>query len=155
MTFRNPPSAEEKALLERARRRLPGAQLGNITSAFEDGFIVKEGRGSKLYDFSGNEYIDYLIGVGAYDTGARSPRRSGRRAGVAGQRQHLLHHQRAGHRAGGGGVPRRSLCTEKVRFTTSGTDATFQCLRAARAFTKRDKISEVRGRVSRHPRLRP
>ena len=52
--------------------------------------------------------------VGAYDTGARSPRRSGRRAGVAGQRQHLLHHQRAGHRAGGGGVPRPPLRRESA-----------------------------------------
>ena len=42
-------------------------------------------------------------------------------------------------------VCRAVPCAEKVRFTTSGTDATFQCLRAARAFSKRDKILKFEG----------
>ena len=36
-------------------------------------------------------------------------------------------------------------CAETVRFTTSGTDACFQAMRAARAFTGRDKILKFEG----------
>ena len=36
-------------------------------------------------------------------------------------------------------------CAQKVRFTTSGTDACFQCLRIARSFRKRDKILKFEG----------
>ena len=144
MTFRNPPSAEEKALLERARRRLPGAQLGNITSAFEDGFIVKEGRGSKLYDFSGNEYIDYLIGSGPMILGHAHPAvLDAVREWLDKGSTYFITSAPAIELAEE--VCRAVPCAEKVRFTTSGTDATFQCLRAARAFTKRDKILKFEG----------
>ena len=144
MTFRNPPSAEEKALLERARKRLPGAQLGNITSAFEDGFIVKEGRGSKLYDFSGNEYIDYLMGSGPMILGHAHP-------AVLDAVRELLDKGSTYFITSAPAIElaeevcRAVPCAEKVRFTTSGTDATFQCLRAARAFSKRDKILKFEG----------
>ena len=63
MAPRNPQSAEERALLQKAQQYLPGAQLGNAPTSFEDGFIVKEGRGSKIYDFSGNEYIRLPVGL--------------------------------------------------------------------------------------------
>ncbi|MEK7777296.1 MAG: hypothetical protein AAB303_01550 [Chloroflexota bacterium] len=45
MSRRSQQSPEEKAMLQMAQRYLPGAQNGNASSSFEDGFIVKEGRG--------------------------------------------------------------------------------------------------------------
>jgi glutamate-1-semialdehyde 2,1-aminomutase len=36
-------------------------------------------------------------------------------------------------------------CAEQVRYTTSGTDACFQCMRAARAYRGRDKILKFEG----------
>ena len=45
MSRRNQQSLKEKAMLRKAQRYLPGAQIGNASSSFEDGFIVKEGRG--------------------------------------------------------------------------------------------------------------
>ena len=36
-------------------------------------------------------------------------------------------------------------CAEMIRFTTSGTDATFQCLRVARSYTGKDKILKFEG----------
>ena len=36
-------------------------------------------------------------------------------------------------------------CAEQVRFTTSGTDACFQAMRAARAYRKRDKVLKFEG----------
>ena len=144
MSPRKPASAEEQALLEKARRHLPGAQLGNTTSAFEDGFVVREGRGSKLYDFSGNEYIDYLLGSGPMILGHAHP------AVLDAVREWLDKGSTYFITSGPAielaeEVCRAVPCAEQLRFTTSGTDATFQCLRAARAFTKRDKILKFEG----------
>ena len=36
-------------------------------------------------------------------------------------------------------------CAEQVRFTTSGTDACFQAMRAARAYRKREKVLKFEG----------
>ena len=144
MTSRKPPSAEEQSLFERARQHLPGAQLGNTTSAFEDGFIVREGRGSKLYDFSGNEYIDFLLGSGPMILGHAHPAvLDAVREWLDKGSTYFITNAPAIELAEE--ICRAVPCAEMVRFTTSGTDATFQCLRAARAFTKRDKILKFEG----------
>ncbi|MBM2832755.1 MAG: aspartate aminotransferase family protein, partial [Dehalococcoidia bacterium] len=144
MSRSNPQSPEEKALLQKAQRYLPGAQNGNASSSFEDGFIVKEGRGSRIYDFSGNEYIDYLMGSGPMILGHAHP------AVIEAVRNYL---ERGSTYFLTSGVAielaeeicRAVPCAEMVRFTTSGTDATFQCLRAARAYRKRDKVLKFEG----------
>ncbi len=144
MAHRNPQSAEERALREKAERYLPGAQLGNASTKFEEGFIVKEGRGSKVYDYSGNEYIDYLLGSGPMLLGHAHP------AVVEAVRQHLdkgstYFYTNAPAIELAEEVCNAVPCAEMVRFTTSGTDATFQCLRLARAYRKRDKVLKFEG----------
>jgi len=42
-------------------------------------------------------------------------------------------------------IIRAAPCAEKVRFTVTGTDATFQCLRVARAYRKREKVLKFEG----------
>src|SRR5262245_36574297 len=54
-------SARETDLLERARQRLPGGVLGTARYADTVAFVVKHGKGSKIYDVSGREYIDYVL----------------------------------------------------------------------------------------------
>ena len=63
-------SNEERALLERARRVMPGGNLGNLALDL----VIKEGRGSRVRDVSGNEYIDYLLGSGPMVVGHAHPR---------------------------------------------------------------------------------
>jgi glutamate-1-semialdehyde aminotransferase len=50
----------ELALMEKARAVLPGGGFGNL------GFdvVISEGRAGHVWDASGNEYIDYLLGSG-------------------------------------------------------------------------------------------
>ena len=144
MPHRNPQSDEELRLLEKARHYLPGAHLGNASAEFEDGFIVKEGRGSKVYDFSGNEYVDYLMGSGPMILGHAHP-------AVIEAVKHYLERGSTYFLTSGVAIElaeqvcRAVPCAEMVRFTTSGTDATFQCLRAARAYRKRDKVLKFEG----------
>ena len=144
MISRKPQSSEEKALLEKAKRYLPGAQLGNASTAFEDGFIAREGRGSKIYDFSGNEYIDYLLGSGPMVLGHAHP------AVVDAIRRYLERGSTYFLTSGPAielaeAVCHALPCADMVRFTTSGTDATFQCLRLARAYRKREMVLKFEG----------
>ncbi len=64
MPQRQTRSAEEQRLLEKAKRYLPGGTLGNLRFSDDVAFVVKAGKGSKIYDMSGNQYIDYLLGSG-------------------------------------------------------------------------------------------
>src|SRR5258707_15699217 len=68
-----PRSAEETKLLERARQRLPGGVLGTSRYADDVGFVVKHGKGSKIYDVSGREYFDYVMASGPLVLGHAHP----------------------------------------------------------------------------------
>ncbi|HUG38157.1 MAG TPA: aminotransferase class III-fold pyridoxal phosphate-dependent enzyme, partial [Candidatus Limnocylindrales bacterium] len=68
-----PRSAEEDKLLEHARRRLPGGVLGTSRYAEEAAFVVKHGKGSKIHDVSGREYIDYVLASGPLILGHAHP----------------------------------------------------------------------------------
>ena len=137
-------TTEEQQLLERAAQVLPGGSLGNHRLDDEYAFIVKEGRGSRIWDTSGNEYIDYLLGSGPAVLGHAHP-------DVVSAVEEALHKgstfftQNEYAIALAGEIIDAVPCAEKVRFTTSGTDATFQCLRLARAYRKRDKILKFEG----------
>ena len=144
MPQRRVRSADEQSLLETARRYLPGGTLGNTRFADDVAFVVKAGQGSKVYDMSGNEYIDYLLGSGPMILGHAHP------AIVAAVRDYLergstyftlnepvIHLAEVICQA----VP----CAEKIRFCSTGSEATFFALRAARTFTKKDKILKFEG----------
>ena len=66
---KRPVSAEEAALDDKARRYLPGGGLGNTAM----NVIVREGRGSRVWDVSGNELVDYLLGSGPMLVGHGHP----------------------------------------------------------------------------------
>src|SRR5213593_1119452 len=137
-------SPEENRLLELAARRLPGGALGSARFPDELAFVVKRGRGSKLWDMSGREYIDYLLGSGPMILGHSHP------AVVAAVRDQLEN----GTTYFMVNEPiimladelcRAVPCAEQVRFTSTGTEATFFALRAARAWRKRDKVMKFEG----------
>ena len=134
----------ERELLEKAARYLPGGSGGNTSFPAELQFLAREGRGGRIWDVSGNEYIDWLMGSGPMVLGHAHPAvmeavieavSQGSTFFTVNEKAVLLAEELCQ------AVP----CAEKVRFTTSGTDACFQCMRAARAFTKRDKILKFEG----------
>jgi glutamate-1-semialdehyde 2,1-aminomutase len=144
MYKRNPQSTHEKNAADIANKYMPAGNLGNMSSEFEQGFIVSHGKGSKIYDLSGNEYIDYLIGSGPMVLG-----HANQAVVEAVQNQmekgstFFLNNESIIELA-------EEICSavpnaEMIRFTTSGTDATFQCLRVARAYTGKDKILKFEG----------
>lgn len=134
----------EKELLEKAVRYLPGGSTGNTNFPDALRFLVKEGRGSHIWDVSGNEYIDWLMGSGPMVLGHAHPAvveavteavSQGSTFFTTNEKAVLLAEE----------LVKAIPCAEKVRFTTSGTDACFQAMRAARAYTGREKVIKFEG----------
>jgi glutamate-1-semialdehyde 2,1-aminomutase len=137
-------SAREIELLERAKKYLPGGVLGTARYAADATFVVKRGRGSKIYDMSGREYIDYVLAAGPLILGHAHP------AVVAAVREQLedgstyfLINEPIIQLAEE--ICRAVPCAQQVRFTSTGSDATFFALRAARTYCRRDKILKFEG----------
>ena len=68
-----PRSKDEAALLDLASQRLPGGVLGTARYRDDLAFVVKRARGAHLWDWSGREYIDYLLGSGPMFLGHAHP----------------------------------------------------------------------------------
>ena len=137
-------TAREVELLAKARRYLPGGNTGNTNYDPQHQFLVRRGKGSRVWDVSGNEYIDFLMGSGPMVLGHAHPAvveavigavQEGSTFFATNDRAVMLAEE----------VVKAVACADQVRFTTSGTDATFQALRIARAFRRRDKILKFEG----------
>ena len=56
-------------LIDKARRVLPGGTFGN----FPGDIIIREGRGGRVWDENGKEYVDFLLGSGPMLVGHAHP----------------------------------------------------------------------------------
>ena len=135
---------QEQELLAKAARYFPGGNTGNTNFPESLKFLAREGRGSHIWDVSGNEYVDWLMGSGPMILGHAHPAvteavtqavAQGSTFFTTNERAVLLAEE----------LVRAVPCAEMVRFTTSGTDACFQCMRAARAYRQREKILKFEG----------
>ena len=135
---------QEKQLLEKAAQYLPGGNTGNLTVRDDLSFLVREGKGSRIWDVSGNEYVDWIMGSGPMVLGHAHPSvteavikavEQGSTFFATNERVVLLAEE----------LVKAVPCAEQVRFTTSGTDACFQAMRAARAYRKREKVLKFEG----------
>lgn len=136
--------SDQQALLSRAARLLPGGVLGSHRSGSGLEFVVREARGPHLWDVAGRRYIDYLLGSGPMLLGHAHPavveavqRQVGRGTTFMLLNEPIIELAEEIVRA----VP----CAEQVRFTSSGSEATFFALRVARAYRGRDKILKFEG----------
>src|ERR1700739_3894013 len=62
-------SERELALVEMAKRVLPAGNFGNAALDI----VIREGRGGRVWDVSGNEYVDFLLGSGPLFVGHSHP----------------------------------------------------------------------------------
>ena len=132
--------AREREALERAKRYLPGGSTGNVYTDV----IIQKGRGARVWDLSGNEYVDYLLGSGPMLVGHSHPEvvaavmeqvERGTTFFALNEYAILLAEE----------IVRAVPCAEKVRFLSSGTEATLYAMRVARAYRKREKILKFEG----------
>jgi glutamate-1-semialdehyde 2,1-aminomutase len=130
----------ELALVEKARRVLPGGSFGN----FSADIVIREGRGGRVWDESGKEYVDFLLGSGPMLVGHAHPEVTAAAQARIAQGTTFFANNRYGielAEAIVAAVP----CAEQVRFVSTGSEADLYAMRAARAFTKRDKILKFEG----------
>jgi len=133
-------SSREQELVSIAHRVLPGGSLGNIGNDL----VIDRGKGSHIWDVGGNEYIDYLLGSGPMLVGHSHPEvlevvreqiEKGATFFLANEHAILLAEE----------IVRAVPCAEKVRFSSTGSEATLYAMRAARAYRGRDKILKFEG----------
>jgi glutamate-1-semialdehyde 2,1-aminomutase len=128
------------AVVETARRVLPGGTFGNYAAEV----VIREGKGGRVWDENGKEYVDFLLGSGPMLVGHAHPEVN---AAVQEQIQKgttFFANNRKGielAEAIVAAVP----CAEQVRFVSSGSEADLYAMRAARAYTRRDKILKFEG----------
>ena len=149
-------SAPKQVKIERSRseeifRRATQVLVGGVNSpvrAFRavggDPIVVDHAAGARLWDADGNEYVDYVCSWGALILGHAHPKvveaiaSQARRGTSYGMPTELEVELALKIRAA---LP----SCEKIRFVSSGTEATMSAVRLARAATGRDLIIKFEG----------
>jgi glutamate-1-semialdehyde 2,1-aminomutase len=109
-----------------------------------EAIFLKRGRGCRVWDEDGNEYIDYVLSWGPLILGHAYPRvtralRKQAGLGTSFGAPTALETELAGLIISA--VP----SIEKLRFVSSGTEACLSALRLARAYTRREKVIKFAG----------
>ena len=125
---------------ERARAVLPGGGFGN----FDPSVFIREGRGSRVWDEDGKEYVDFLIGSGPMLLGHGHPEVLEAVAQQLPKGMTFFANNAAGIELAEE-ICRAVPCAEQIRYVSSGGEADMYAMRLARAFTGRDKIMKFEG----------
>jgi glutamate-1-semialdehyde 2,1-aminomutase/spore coat polysaccharide biosynthesis protein SpsF len=139
------PIERSKAWLERADKVIPGASQTFSKGANQHVFgvapmFLAKGKGCRVWDVDGNEYIDYIqgllpniLGYANEEVNAAVAEQLGK--GHSFSLPHPLEVELAER------LTRLIPCAEMVRFGKNGSDATSGAVRAARALTGRERIA--------------
>src|SRR5712691_10802962 len=141
-----------REIFERAEKVLVGG-VNSPVRAFRsvggEPLIIERGSGQYLYDADGNELLDYVCSWGAMILGHANPAIS----------EAIADQARRGTSFGVTTVLELELASlitraipfiEKIRFVSSGTEATMSAVRLARGVTKRDFIVKFEGGYHGH-----
>ncbi len=138
---------KSKKAFKEAVKLMPGG-VNSPVRAFKsvnmDPIFMERGKGSKIYDIDGNEYIDYVLSWGPLILGHSNDQvvesikkvaENGTSFGAPTEIENELAKL----------VIERVPSIEVVRMVSSGTEATMSALRLARGYTGRNKIIKFEG----------
>ncbi|MCK9486381.1 MAG: aminotransferase class III-fold pyridoxal phosphate-dependent enzyme [Dehalococcoidia bacterium] len=133
---------KSRTLASRAARVFPSGVTHDARAFSPFPIYVERAEGPRKWDVDGNEYVDYIGGHGALLLGHNRPEvmeatRAAMERGTHFGSSHDL------EIAWGQQVIEMVPCAERVRFTSSGTEATMMALRLARAYTGRDRVIKL------------
>jgi glutamate-1-semialdehyde 2,1-aminomutase len=136
------------ALYERAERVMPFGVASTFQAGDPHPIYLESGRGSTVTDIDGNTYIDYHGGFGTMAAGHAHPavRAAIERAATTGT--HFAATTSATVELAEEIARRFGL--DKVRFTNSGTEATLDAVRLARAASEKDGLLKIEGAYHGH-----
>jgi len=134
--------ANELAL--RSWKVFPGGSLGEYNLPRELSVVLSRGKGARVYDTTGKEFIDLTMGWGTvilghgyqkiYEAVKRQAELGSNFSYVSNPALELAEE-----------LVRAVPCAEKVRFCASGTEATMYAVQFARALKGREKIVKFEG----------
>src|SRR5262245_5935912 len=142
---RTPGSA---ALYERALRTLPLGVVSSFQKMQPYPIYLSRGKGSHVWDQDGTEYLDFHCGFGAMVVGHAHPRIVEAIAEASSGGTHFAVTTESAVRFGEEICRRFNL--EMIRFANSGTEATMDAIRVARAATGRDTVCKIEGSYHGH-----
>src|SRR3954469_21273618 len=140
------------ALYERARALFPGGVNSPVRAFKAVGgtpVFLARGQGAHVWDVDGNRYLDFVVSWGPLILGhadadvlaaVSAAAADGTTFGASTEREVLL----------GEELRRAVPSMERMRFVSSGTEATMSALRLARGFTGRSKLIKIDGGYHGH-----
>jgi len=140
----NIKTEKSRELIERLGRSIPGGNTRSLAYFAPYPLAISRGSGCRIWDVDGNEFVDLLNNYTATVHGHAVPAINEAMSNQAalgtvfpapGEPQAELAERIVG----------RVASVEKVRFANSGTEAVMMAVRAARAFTGREKIIKAEG----------
>src|SRR3990172_1301825 len=137
---RSPRSAQ---LYQRAVRTLPFGVVSSFQKMQPYPIYVTHGRGSHIWDQDDTEYLDFHCGFGAMVVGHAHPRIVEAIREAASGGTHFAATTESAV-AFGEEICRR-FGLQLLRFANSGTEATMDAIRVARAATGRDVVCKIEG----------
>ena len=126
--------------IDRAGCVLPAATFGN----FDSDIIISKGKGARVWDEDGKEYIDYLIGSGPMLLGHGNEE-------VLDAVKSQLSKGLTYFANNSSGIELAEVicnavtCAEQLRYVSTGSEADMYAMRLARAYTGREKILKFEG----------
>ena len=133
-------NTNESALVATAKTVLPAGTFGNTLLDI----VIARGKAGHVWDVSGNEYVDYLIGSGPMLVGHAHPEVTAAVVEQVVAGTTFFVNNPHGIRLAAEIVDTMA-CAEQVRFVCTGTEADLYAMRVARAFRGRDKILKFEG----------
>ncbi len=130
----------EHSLAERAKKSFPAGTLGN----FDAGVFITKGKGSRVWDQDGKEYLDYLMGSGPLILGHSHPEVIEAVASHLDNGTTFMANNPSALELAEE-IINAVTCAEQVRFLSSGSEADMYAVRLARAYTGKDKIIKFEG----------
>lgn len=143
---------KSKELLARGKKFIPdgvNSPLRSFRLVGGDPIVASDGRGARIFDVDGNEYIDFLNGFGALILGhahdevteaIRTQALRGTSFGLTTEAEYELAERIVGS----------TPALESIRFVCSGTEAVMTATRIARSHTGRNLILKFRGSYHGH-----
>jgi glutamate-1-semialdehyde 2,1-aminomutase len=137
-------TAESEALYQEACEYMPGGNTRNAVYAPPYPLYLSDGEGCRVSDVDGNEYIDFQNNMTSLVHGHCQPDLTDEAIAALEQGSALggptqTEVEWAKH------FCERVPAVDKIRFTNSGTEATMNAIRAARAHTGNDLIAKFEG----------
>lgn len=140
-------NSTSQLLFEQALQLFPGGVNSPVRAFKSVGgtpLFIKQGKGSKIIDADGNEYIDYCASWGPLISGHAHPKiiesayktmLNGTTFGAPTELENQLAEL----------ILQNHPFIEKIRFVSSGTESVMSAIRLARAYTKKNKIIKFEG----------